>query len=163
MYAVGSEVVKPWLRYTIPTVDSNQTRWPLHPLWTSIIQHAFDSLNDEPARELIRHKKQQVNIDAMTASLAGYLATRTMLQCEQDGMPVENMATKWALDDLYGAFQKRWEEKGITFQQMLQAKRHRYYLREEKTREVEQRRAKWIIPVIDEAIEGGDTDENEAS
>ena len=150
-YAVGAEAVKPWLRYTIPTADSNQTRWPLHPLWTSVIQHAFDSLSEEPARELIRVKKQQVNIDAMTASLAGYLATRTMLQCEQDGTPVEHMATKWALDDLYGAFQKRWEEKGVTFQQLLQAKRHRYYLREEKTREVEERRrAQYIIPPMDE-------------
>lgn len=151
MYAVGSGAVKPWLRYTVPTDDSNQTRWPLHPLWTSIIQHAFDTLNTEPARELIRHKKQQVNMDAATASLAGYLATRTMLQCEQDGTSIENMATKWALEDLYDAFQKRWEERGITFQQLLQAKRHRYYLREEKTREVEERRrAQYIVPPLDE-------------
>jgi hypothetical protein len=151
MYAVGSETVKPWLRYTVPTTDSNQTRWPLHPLWTSIIQPAFDSLDDEPARELIRHKKQQVNIDAATASLAGYLATRTVWQCEQNGEPVENMATRWVLDDLYDALQERWKEKGVTFQQLLQAKRHRYYLRKEKTREVEERRrAQYIVPSLDE-------------
>ncbi|HEY0754259.1 MAG TPA: hypothetical protein VGD98_09875 [Ktedonobacteraceae bacterium] len=140
-YAVGSETVKPWLRYTVPTSDHTQTRWPLHPTWATTVQHAFDSLDEEPARELIRYKKQRVNIDAATASLAGYLALRTMWQCEQDGMPVENMATRWALDDLYDAFQERWQKKGVTFQQLLQAKRHRYYLREEKTREVEQKRA----------------------
>jgi hypothetical protein len=151
MYATGSETVKPWLRYTVPTADHIQTRWPLHPLWTNIIQHAFDSLDEEPARELIRHKKQHVHIDAATAILAGYLATRTVWQCERDGEMVENMAAKWVLEDLYDDFQRRWDEQGITFQQLLQTKRHRYYLREEKTREVEERRcAQPLVPPLDE-------------
>lgn len=152
-YAVGTTSGKPWLRYTIPTTDTNQTRWPLHPLWTSTIQHAFDSLDEEPARELIRHKKQQVNIDAATASLAGYLATRTVWQCEEKGEVVENMATRWVLDDLYDDFQRHWKEKGITFQQLLQAKRHRYYLREVKTRDVERRRATIALDDDQEAME----------
>jgi hypothetical protein len=149
-YAVGSATVKPWLRYTVPTQDQTQTRWPLHPVW-SVVQHAFDSLDETPARELIRLKKQQANIDVVTASLAGYLATRTMLQCEQDGMPVEHIATRCALDDLHTAMQKRWEEKGVTFQQLLQDKRSRYYLRAEKAREVEERRrTQFIVPPLDE-------------
>jgi len=154
-YAVGSEDARPWLRYTIPTDDSNNRRWPLHPVW-SVVQHAFDSLNEEPAHELIRFKKQQANIDAATASLAGYLASRTVWQCEQDGTPIEHAAAKWVLDDLYNDFQKRWEETGVTFQQLLQAKRHRYYLREERAREVESKRAHFIVPPLEEEATQGE-------
>ena len=30
-----------WLRYVMPTTDTNRARWPVHPAW-EVIQHAFD-------------------------------------------------------------------------------------------------------------------------
>lgn len=138
-YAVGSETVKPWLRYTVPTGDSHNWRWPLHPVW-SVVQHAFDALSEQPARELIRIKKQQVSIDAATASIAGYVSSRTVWQCERDEVPVDNMALETALVDLQEAIEKRFEEKGVTFQELLQTKRYRYYLREAQTRTVVKKR-----------------------
>jgi hypothetical protein len=135
-YAVGSETVKSWLRYTIPTNDYTQTRWPLHPLWETV-QHAFDSLSEEPARELIRFKKQQSNIEATTSSIMGYLSSRTVWQCDKYGVPVENMGLETAFADLYDEIEKKLLDKGVSFQQLLEAKQHRYYLREAKTREIE--------------------------
>ena len=150
-YAVGSETVKPWMRYTVPTNDHIQTRWPMHPHW-SILQHAFDSLSEEPAHELIRLKKQQVNMDANTASIAGYLSSHAVLQSERDVVSIADMALETTLADLYEEIEKRLQDKGVSFQQLLQAKQHRYYLREEKTREVVKKRFKSVLSDDQEAI-----------
>lgn len=32
-----------WLRYVVPTEDTNRSRWPVHPDW-EVIQHAFEEL-----------------------------------------------------------------------------------------------------------------------
>lgn len=150
-YAVGSETVKPWLRYTIPTNDQTQTRWPLHPVWATV-QHAFDSLNETPARELIRLKKQQANIDAATASIAGYLSSRTAWKCARDGVPVDKMALETAFADVYEEMEKRYQDKGTTFQHQLAVKQRRYYLRKEATEEVYARRARSVFDT-EEALE----------
>jgi len=150
-YAVGSETVKPWMRYTIPTDDSNQTRWPLHPTW-KVVQHAFDSLSEQPARELIRVKKQEANLDAATASIAGYLSSRTVWQCDRDGVPVEGIGLETALDDVYEEIEKRLQEKGVTFQELLQVKQRRYALRKAQTREATMKRVKSALNDVQEAI-----------
>lgn len=143
-YAVGSKTVKPWMRYTVPTNDHIQTRWPLHPHWP-IVQHAFDSLSNEPAHDLIRLKKQQVSMEANTASLAGYLSSHGVLQSKRDGVSIADMALETTLNDLYEEIEKRLQDKGVSFQQLLQAKQRRYYLREEKTREVVKKRFKSVL------------------
>jgi hypothetical protein len=150
-YAVGSETVKPWMRYTIPTDDSNQTRWPLHPTW-QVVQHAFDALSEQPARELIRVKKQEANLDAATASIAGYLSSRTVWQCDRDDVPVEDIGLETALDDVYEEIEKRLQEKGITFQELLQVKQRRYALRKVQTREATMKRVKSVFNDVQEAI-----------
>ncbi len=38
-----------WLRYVVPTEDSNRSRWPVHPDW-QVIQTAFQPVN-EPVKE----------------------------------------------------------------------------------------------------------------
>lgn len=150
-YAVGSETVKPWIRYTIPTNDHIQTRWPLHPTWTTI-QHAFDSLSEEPARELIRVKKQQVNMDAAKASLAGYLSTYTAYQCAKQGTPPEQVDVLNVLVDLWEDIEALMEQKQTSFQEQVSAKQHRYYLREAQTREAVLQRIKSVFTNDQEAI-----------
>jgi hypothetical protein len=150
-YAVGSETVKPWLRYTIPTGDSNQTRWPLHPTW-SMVQHAFDALSEQPAKELIRIKKQEANIAAATASLAGYLSSQTVWKCDRDGVAVEDIELDKVIIDLYDDVEKRLQEKGVSFQEVLQTKQKRYYLRKAQTREVIMRRVNATLQDDQEAM-----------
>lgn len=150
-YAVGSETVKPWLRYTIPTDDKTQTRWPLHPYWP-LVQRAFDSLSEEPARELIRIHKQQTNIDAATASLAGYLSTKTVWQCAQEGTSIQDQDVGTALNDLWNGIDALFRKKGVTFQEVLQAKQQRYYLRQEQTRDAAMQRVKSLSDRHQEVI-----------
>jgi hypothetical protein len=61
------------------------------------------------------------------------------------------------------AWEKRLQDKGVSFQQLLQAKQHRYYMREEKTREVVKKRFITVLNDDQEAIEEGNADENETS
>lgn len=151
-YLVGTDEQEGWMRYAVPQPnDTNRSRWLAHPTW-NLIKHAFDSLSEEPANALIRTRKQQVNLDAATASIAGYLSTRTVWQCDRDGVPVESMALETALADIYEEIEKRLQEKGVTFQQLLQAKQRRYYLREEKTRASVMKRAKSALTDEQEAI-----------
>ncbi|MEZ5559154.1 MAG: hypothetical protein R3E86_11535 [Pseudomonadales bacterium] len=49
-----------WLRLVVPTDDSNQTRWPAHPLWKELSQASFNSFPREP---LSRIRKSRVPSD----------------------------------------------------------------------------------------------------
>ena len=88
--------------------------------------------SEVPARELIRTKKQNANIDAATAGLAGYLSSRTAWWCDQIGIAPERMDMGTAFADLYEGIEKLYEKKGVTFQEQVQAKQRRYYMRQEQ-------------------------------
>lgn len=155
-FGVGSHTGKAWLRYTTPTEDTHKDRWPTHPVW-SIVQSAFDALSEAPARELIRTKKQAANIDAATASLAGYLSSRTAWLCDQQGVPVEKMALETAFSDLYEGVEKLYEDKDTTFQKQVQIKQRRYYLRKAKAdAALESKLSRFYIPAIEEVDEHED-------
>ena len=144
-YLVGTDEHEGWIRYAVPQPnDVNRSRWPAHPTWNAI-KHAFDAISEQPASALIRTRKQQVNLDAATASIAGYLSSRTVWQCERDGVPIDKMALETAVADIYEEIEKLLQDKGVSFQQLLQAKQRRYYLREEKTRAVTMKHAKSVF------------------
>jgi hypothetical protein len=85
-----------WLRYVIPTGDTNRSRWPVHPDW-QVIQSAFQGVPQEefspplsefgsaliaPAdpicfdlRPFVRRRKRRVNTDRVVAQIAGCLVT----------------------------------------------------------------------------------------
>ncbi len=62
-----------WLRYVIPTDDTNRSRWPVHPAW-AVMQQAFTS-EDEGLGPLVRERIREKNIRQGLASVIGYLST----------------------------------------------------------------------------------------
>ena len=62
-----------WLRYVIPTEDSNRARWPVHPAW-QVVQQAFTQ-EDEGLGPLVRDRKRKKHIERGLASTLGYLST----------------------------------------------------------------------------------------
>src|SRR5947209_1280601 len=62
-----------WLRYVIPTDDTNRARWPVHPAW-SVVQAAF-SQEDDGLGPLVRKRIRERNIWRGLASVMGYLST----------------------------------------------------------------------------------------
>ena len=63
------------------------------------------------------------------------------------------MALETAFADLYDEVEKLLQDKGVSFQQLLQAKERRYHLRKARTKEVYLQRAKSAFNNVDEAIE----------
>jgi hypothetical protein len=100
-----------WLRYVVPTEDSNRSRWPVHPDW-QVIQTAFQPVN-EPAKEeapgvteareadgvamvarrvvpvslrpVVRKRHYQVNMRQMVAQVAGCVLTTEAWRPYEDG------------------------------------------------------------------------------
>lgn len=145
VYLAGSETVKPWLRYTLPNDDPNRARWPLDPTWKTV-QHAFDILSEEEAGELIRVKKQHVNIDAATASIAGYLSSRTAWLCDREELDADDVFLNGVLYELRDDLEALYRAKGLSFQDVLKEKQQRYYLRDTKTREAAMKR---VVSLLD--------------
>jgi hypothetical protein len=55
------------------------------------------------------------------------------------------MALETALADVYEEMEKRYQDKGTTFQHQLAVKQRRYYLRKEATEEAYARRARSVF------------------
>lgn len=62
-----------WLRYVVPTDDTNRARWPVHPAWV-VVQGAF-SQEDDGLGPLVRERIREKNIWRGLASVMGYLST----------------------------------------------------------------------------------------
>lgn len=152
-FGVGSHTGKAWLRYTTPTEDTHKDRWPTHPTW-KVVQGAFDTLSDAPARELIRTRKQAANVDAATAGFAGYLSSRTAWWCAQMGISPDRVALETALADAHEDMERLYQDKGVTFQEQVQAKQRRYFLRKAKAdAALESKLSRFYIPEIEEEDE----------
>jgi hypothetical protein len=57
-----------WLRYVVPSEDSNRARWPVHPAW-EVVQHAFE---DQPLPESEMEREEQER-EALLQELDEYL------------------------------------------------------------------------------------------
>ena len=66
-----------YMRLTIPQEDTNQSRWPLHPLWPVVQQVAF---RPDPPLPLQVIKEVAPDIEQIDAELFGLLVTRAMLR-----------------------------------------------------------------------------------
>ena len=67
-----------WLRYAVPSADSNRTRWAAHAVW-EVVQHAYYEEQSYESIEMgpvIRERKRAVNEEAMVAQIVGCLATK---------------------------------------------------------------------------------------
>jgi len=63
-----------WLRYVLPTEDSNQSRWPTHPAWV-VAQSAFAEPLECELGAIVRKRIRQVNLDRGLAGIIGYTST----------------------------------------------------------------------------------------
>jgi hypothetical protein len=132
MALAGSETVKPWLRYTIPTDDPNRARWPIDPTWQTV-QHAFDDLSGEGAGELIRLKKQEANIERTTAAITGYLTTLAAQHCAKKSYFPSEMDLSVFVNEVARDVETVLERKETDFQEQIAVKQERYFLRKAVT------------------------------
>ncbi len=63
-----------WLRYVLPSEDSNRSRWPVHPAWV-VIQGAFSEETDPGLGPLVRRRIREKNVERGIASTIGYIST----------------------------------------------------------------------------------------
>lgn len=80
-----------WLRYTVPSSDSNMARWPVHPAWVAL-QAAFSSVPASAIGSLIRQRIRQVNILQLVRQIGGCASTLSAwLGGSQDDRPSSAM------------------------------------------------------------------------
>ncbi|GCF08100.1 hypothetical protein [Dictyobacter arantiisoli] len=63
-----------WLRYTLPTEDSNRSRWPVHPAWV-VIQSAFSEPVEPDLGPVVRRRIREKNLERGIAAMVGYAST----------------------------------------------------------------------------------------
>ena len=63
-----------WLRYVLPSEDSNRSRWPVHPAWM-VVQSAFSEDSDPGLGPLVRQRIREKNVERGVASTIGYIST----------------------------------------------------------------------------------------
>jgi hypothetical protein len=92
-----------WLRYAVPSSDSNMARWPVHPAWfalqaafcsemTQVIDTATGEVSSLPSSSigaLIRERIRQVNILQLVRQIGGCTSTLSAwLGGKQDDLPL---------------------------------------------------------------------------
>lgn len=76
-----------WLRYTVPSSDTNMARWPVHPAWATL-QAAFCAVPVSTLGSLIRQRIRQVNILQLVRQIGGCASTLSAwLGGKQDDRP----------------------------------------------------------------------------
>ena len=111
-----------WLRYVVPTEDTNRSRWPVHPAW-EVIQRAFTS-EDEGLGPLVRERIREKNIRRGLASVMGYLST---LSAWVGGdLARRDADISLVLHWLYEAGAEYLDEKGCSFAALVEQKRLLY-------------------------------------
>lgn len=63
-----------WLRYVLPSEDTNRSRWPVHPAW-AVVQSAFADEPESNLGPLVRQRVRERNIERGIASTIGYMST----------------------------------------------------------------------------------------
>ncbi len=63
-----------WLRYVIPTEDSNRSRWPVHPACV-VVQAAFAEPLDPALGPVVHQRIREVNLERGLAAMVGYSST----------------------------------------------------------------------------------------
>lgn len=70
----GDRVFSGWLRYVVPTKDSNCWRWPLHPAWR-VVQAAFVESPEAGLGPVVRKRIREKNLERGLAAVVGYTST----------------------------------------------------------------------------------------
>jgi hypothetical protein len=128
MYAAGqgeSEdgLFDGWLRYVVPSDDSNRTRWPLHPAWV-VVQSAFTQSVEAGLGPVVRERIREKNIERGVAAMIGYSSTLAAWLGGEFAVPETDMSV--TLQWLYGAGQEYLAEKNRDFVEEVRKKQIRF-------------------------------------
>jgi hypothetical protein len=63
-----------WLRYVVPSDDSNRSRWLVHPVW-AVVQSAFAEPVETVPEPIVRKRVREVNVERGVAAIIGYFST----------------------------------------------------------------------------------------
>ncbi len=112
-----------WLRYTLPTEDSNRSRWPLHPAWV-VVQSAFMEPVEPALGPVVRQRIRQKNLERGLAAMIGYSSTLAAWLGEQYAAPDADLSL--TLQWLYEHGQAYLQEKDRDFLQEVARKQQIY-------------------------------------
>ena len=152
---VGRILPDGWLRYVLPSEDSNRSRWPVHPAW-EVVQGAFleqtrreavslqecdeetppgdvaahvsDLLEPDVLKPLIRRRIREVNLDRGVKTIKGWASTVESwrwLDWEVNEIP-EVFDVGETFSYLYSEVMKCLEEYKRDFSEEVQRKRVLY-------------------------------------
>jgi hypothetical protein len=116
-----------WLRYVVPTQDSNRSRWPLHPAWV-VAQSAFREPLDPDLGPVVRKRVREVNLERGLAAMTGYSSTLAAFLSGEYATPDADMSL--TLQWLYEQGQNYLAEKGRDFFEEIRKKQQRFGLDE---------------------------------
>ncbi len=112
-----------WLRYVMPTDDSNRSRWPVHPAWV-VVQSAFAKPLDPALGPVVRQRIREVNLERGLAAMVGYSSTLAAWLGGKYVEPESDMSL--TLQWLYEAGQDYLLEKKCDFFNEVRKKQQRY-------------------------------------
>jgi hypothetical protein len=112
-----------WLRYCVPTADTNRSRWPVHPLWEVIQAADFGAL---PACPLVRVRKRQFILDRTVATVAGYLSSSAAWLGGRFAEQQADLSVvlRWFCQQA----EQYYADRGVAFSSVVQDKRQRFGL-----------------------------------
>ncbi len=112
-----------WLRYVMPTEDSNRSRWPVHPAWV-VVQSAFAELLDPALGPVVRQRIREVNLERGLAAMVGYSSTLAAWLGGRYAASESDMSL--TLQWLYETGQEYLFEKGRDFFEEIRKKQQRF-------------------------------------
>ncbi len=114
-----------WLRYVIPSDDTNRTRWETHPVW-ELIQHAYFPLVRVELGPVVRERKRVVNQEQMLAQIVG--CAMTLHAWDKNDVPCEDEDLSLVLHRLYPSGLDYLEKRGKDFNTVVRKKQQQYNL-----------------------------------
>ena len=129
MYAAGRAegdadgLLDGWLRYTMPTDDSNRSRWPLHPAWV-VVQSAFAESVESDLGPIVRKRIREKNLEQGLAAMIGYSSTLAAWLGGEHAAPDADISL--TLQWLYERGQEYLEHKGRDFLEEVRRKQQLY-------------------------------------
>ena len=109
-----------WLRMVTPGPDTNRTRWQTTAEWT-LIQRAFEDYGDralDALGPLVRTRHRAVNVEQMTAQIAGCATTLAAMCDELDAD--DEPAVLFSV--VYDKVMQRWAKQGVVPQDIVREK-----------------------------------------
>ncbi|GHO88719.1 hypothetical protein KSZ_67250 [Dictyobacter formicarum] len=112
-----------WLRYVMPTEDSNRSRWPTHPAWV-VLQSAFSEPSEPDLGPVVRRRIREKNLERGLAGIIGYTSTLSAWLGGEYAAPGADMSLTFQW--LYDHGQEYLDEKGRDFLAEVRRKQQIY-------------------------------------